>query len=191
VLLNAGHGLSSYVNGLYHTVKLMVSFNAKCVVFKNESTYAITSILVSLSVLKVERKTVIIGSTVKIRWDLSQLSFPWFIFLYQSTSHLSLLKRYTWIPSSGESKVIVSDKNYRCELRQFTFLGWKTRENYRPEVRDVVVLPKKTKISIPKGQFDFSRLQNLSVSAMKLRGNSMHIHIPNVKVFVPIDKEAN
>ena len=142
--------------------------------------------------LKVERKTVvIIGSTVKIRWDLSQLSFPWFIFLHQSTPHLSLLKRYTWIPSSGESKVIVSDKNYRCELRQFTFLGWKTREEYRPEVRDVAVLTKKTQITSPKGLFDFSRLQNLSVSAVKFRRKSMRVHIPNVKVFVKIDKEPN
>jgi hypothetical protein len=140
-------------------------------------------------VLKVERKTVIIGSTVKVRWDLSQLSFPWFIFLYQSTPHLSLLKRYTWISSSGESEVIVSDKNYRCELRQFTFLGWRTREKYTPEVRDVAVLPKKTQISSPKTNFDFSRLQNLSSSAVKFRGNSMHVRIPNVKVFVPMDKE--
>ena len=139
--------------------------------------------------LKFERKTVIIGSTVKIRWDVSQLSFPWFIFLYQSTPHLSLFKRYAWISSIGESEVVVSDKHYRCELRQLTFLGWKTREKYIPEVRDVAVLPKKTAISSPAANFDFSRLKNISGSAVKFRGNAMNIHIPNVKVFVPIDTE--
>ena len=159
--------------------------------FNNLSTDVLHLFLLSLTVLKVERKTVIIGSTVKIRWDLSQLTFPWFIFLYQSTPHLSLLKRYSWIPSSGESEVIVSDKNYRCELRQFTFLGWKKREKFTPEVRDVAFLPKKIQISSPKINFDFSRLQKLSGSAVKFRGNSMNVHIPNVKVFVPIDTEAH
>jgi hypothetical protein len=155
----------------------------------NLREYGLHLFLVSLSVLKFERKTVIIGSTVKIRWDISQLSFPWFIFLYQSTPHLSLFKRYTWISSIGESEVVVSAKYYRCELRQLTFLGWKTREKYIPEVRDVAVLPKKTTISSPAANFDFLRLKNLSGSAVKFRENSMNIRIPNVKVFVPIDTE--
>lgn len=135
--------------------------------------------------LKVERKNVIIGSSVKIRWDLSSLSSQWFLFLYQSSPHLPFRKRYTWISSVGESELIVSDQNYRCEIRQFTLFGWKTRDQYLPKVRVVDILPNETRILAPVGRFDFSRMNKIKLKPTQFRANAMNLHIPNVKVSLP------
>jgi hypothetical protein len=136
-------------------------------------------------VLKVERKTVIIGSTVKIRWDMSRLSSHWFLFLYQSSPHLSFRKRYTWISSVGESELVVSDQNYRCEIRQFTLFGWKTRDQYLPKVRVVDIIPIETRIVAPTGKFDFSRMNSIKLKPTQFRANAMNLHMPNVKVSLP------
>ena len=135
--------------------------------------------------LKFERKTVILGSTVKIRWDMSRLSSHWFLFLYQSSPHLHFWKRYTWISSEGESELVVSDQNYRCEIRQFTLFGWKTRDQYLPKVRVVAIIPNETRILAPTGKFDFSRMNSIKLKTAQFRANSMNLHIPTMKVSLP------
>jgi hypothetical protein len=136
-------------------------------------------------VLKVERKKVIIGTTVKIRWDMSRLSSQWFLFLYQSSPHLHLWKRYTWISSEGESEIVVNNRNYRCEIRQFTLFGWKIRDQYLPKVRIVDIIPAETRILAPAGKFDFSRMNNIKLKPTQFRANSMNLYIPQVKVSLP------
>ena len=157
----------------------------KSLISKNIRANSVNQFYVSLSVLKVERKTVIIGSTVKIRWDMSDLSTHWFLFLYQSSPHLAFWKRYTWISSKGETELVVSDQNYRCEIRQFTLLGWKTCEQYLPKVRIVDIIPTETLILAPSGKFNYSRMNTIELKPAQFQANAMNLHIPNVTVTLP------
>lgn len=122
---------------------------------------------------------------------MSRLSSHWFLFLYQSSPHLSFRKRYTWISSVGESELVVSDENYRCEVRQLTLFGWKTREQYLPKVRILDIIPNETRIHAPTGKFDFSRMNTIKLKSTKFRANAMNLQLPNVTVSLPNCKEPN
>ena len=122
------------------------------------------------------------GATIQLNWDVSDLSFNYFLYLKKSHKSSKKDKKWKRIDEKGVAEIIVTDKDFECQLRKFTLLGWKTLGVYQPEVRVLDVQTPLAAIDIP--EIAFKRKPSIALNGFlpKFKNPGMRMFLPSLPV---------
>ena len=139
--------------------------------------------------LKANLNKVLLGSTVQLNWDVSNLRFNYFLYLKKSHKASNTDKKWKRIDEKGSQEIIVTDKDFECKLRKLTFLGWKTIGTYKPEVRILDVQTPASQLNIPQIVLSKRPSLKLRLSLPKFKKPGLRIHLPTSPVIPVIQYE--